>query len=51
MLERLGVHYVVVHLDMYSPGQFAAVENALARYATRLEPLYADTTGRVYRVR
>jgi len=51
MLERIGVDYVVVHLDMYRPGEFATVDNALARYATRLEPLYAGTTGRVYRLR
>jgi hypothetical protein len=51
LLASLHVTYIVVHIDMYRPAEFATVDNALARYAARLEPLYADATSRVYKVR
>jgi hypothetical protein len=51
MLTDVGVTLVVVHIDMYRPGEWEAVDQALARYASRLEPLYADETGRVYRIK
>ena len=50
MLSNLGVTYIVVHRDMYQPGEWRHVETALSRYAARLSPEYADDTGRVYRL-
>jgi hypothetical protein len=49
-LSDIGVDYIVVHLDMYPPGEWSDVEYRLAQYAARLVPQYADATGRVYRL-
>ena len=51
-LARLGVTYVVVHIDMYrEPGEWEAAERRLAQYASRLQLEYQDKTSRVYSVR
>jgi hypothetical protein len=50
LLSDLGVTYVVVHIDMYQPGEWPLVEAALSRYGARLLPEYADERGRVYRL-
>jgi hypothetical protein len=49
-LDDIGVDFVVVHIDMYRPGEWTDVEYRLGQYAARLVPLYADATGRVYRL-
>jgi hypothetical protein len=49
-LSDIGVTYIVVHTDMYQPGEWPVVEAALSRYGSRLAPEYTDDTGRVYRL-
>jgi hypothetical protein len=49
-LSELGVRYVVVHLDMYAPGEWPDVERRLERYASRLVLEYGDVSSRVYRI-
>jgi hypothetical protein len=49
-LRGLGVKYVVVHVDMYRPGEWSAVERRLEQYAGRIALEYGDATGRVYRL-
>jgi hypothetical protein len=51
LLSAAGVTFVVVHIDMYQPGEWEAAERAIERFAGRLEPQYADSTGRVYRLK
>jgi hypothetical protein len=50
-LERFGVDYVVVHIDLFQAGEWAAVERRLEVYQSRLTLVYSDPTGRVYAVR
>lgn len=50
MLTEIGVTHVVVHPDLYAPGEWPSVDQALSQYASRLSPIYTDTTGRVYRL-
>jgi hypothetical protein len=50
MLSEIGVTNIVVHIDMYQPGEWPIVEAALSRYGARLAAEYADDTGRVYRL-
>jgi hypothetical protein len=50
-LAELGVTYVIVHIDMYPPGEWPAVEQRLREVdpaALKLE--YSDDAGRVYSV-
>jgi hypothetical protein len=49
-LTDIRVDYIVVHIDMYRPGEWAEVESRLARYGERLSAIYADATSRVYRL-
>lgn len=51
-LARLGVTYVVVHIDMYrDPGDWQAAEARLAQHSSRLKLEYQDKTSRVYSLR
>jgi hypothetical protein len=47
-LEKLGVNYVVVHLDLYRPVERAALEERLRQWSSRLRLRYAADAGRVY---
>ncbi|MDE3154430.1 MAG: hypothetical protein KGN76_04970 [Acidobacteriota bacterium] len=47
-LARLGVQYVVVHTDLYPPGEWPAVEARLVTFRDRLTLVHADGAGRVY---
>jgi len=47
-LSDVGVTYVVVHVDDYAPGDWAAVEERLRRYASRLRLEHVEGSGRVY---
>jgi hypothetical protein len=50
-LTQFGVDYVVVHTDLYPPGEWAQVERRMAAFQERLELRYADAAGRVYALR
>ena len=47
-LEKLGVTYVIVHLDLYRPEERVSVEERLERWGSRLQLRHADGAGRVY---
>jgi hypothetical protein len=47
-LAQLGVRYIVVHTDMYLPGEWPSIERRLEQYADRLTLEYGDVSGRVY---
>jgi hypothetical protein len=48
LLERVGVSYVVVHVEMYDPATWHDVEARLARGDPRLRLCYDDGSARVY---
>ena len=50
-LMQFGVDYIVVHPDLYPPGEWAQVERRLADFQGRIELRHADDTGRVYALR
>jgi len=50
-LVQFGVDYIVVHPDLYPPGEWAQVERRLADFQGRIELRHADATGRVYALR
>jgi hypothetical protein len=50
-LVNLGVQYIVVHTDLYPPGEWPLVEARLAQFSDRLQLEHQDGAGRVYRLR
>ena len=50
-LTDLGVAYVVVHSDLYRPGEWTAVEERLERFQGWLKLERVDRAGRVYSLR
>ena len=50
-LMQFRVDYIVVHTDLYPPGEWAQVERRLANFQERIELRHADDTGRVYALR
>jgi hypothetical protein len=50
-LSRLGVTYVIVHLNLIPPERRAAFEGELQRFSTRLALAYSDVDSRVYTLR
>jgi hypothetical protein len=50
-LAGAGVTRIVVHTDLYSPGERARVEAKLAAFADRLTLLHVEGAGRVYALR
>jgi hypothetical protein len=50
-LIQLGVTYVVVHSDSYSPQEWTAVDNRLRAYSARLTLAHTEGAGRVYLLR
>lgn len=47
-LAEFHVDYLVVHTDLYPPGEWAAIEARIAAYQGRMELRHADGSGRVY---
>jgi hypothetical protein len=47
-LEHLGVKHVVVHTDLYEPGEWPSVEAKLRGFASRLRLVHEEENGRVY---
>jgi hypothetical protein len=50
-LTELDVAYLVVHEEMYRPGEWAQVQERLQRFNDRLTLEYSEGTGRVYALR
>jgi hypothetical protein len=49
-LTALGVDYVVVHIDLYPPGEWPVVEGRLRQFDKVLKLVYSDETARVYAI-
>jgi hypothetical protein len=49
-LKELGVDYAVVHVDLYPPGEWPAVDGRLRQLEESLTLEYADETSRVYSI-
>jgi hypothetical protein len=47
-LTDIGVSRVVVHTDLYEPGEWAAVETRIGRFPDRLRLEHIEGDGRVY---
>jgi hypothetical protein len=47
-LDNLGVTYIVVHTDMYPPGEWENVERRLTAFTDRLALQHVEGDGRVY---
>ena len=50
-LAEIGVRYVVVHTDLYEPGEWPRAEARIASFASRLALEYTAGAGRVYSIR
>jgi hypothetical protein len=50
-LTDFRVDYLVVHADLYAPGEWTQVQRRLSPFRDRLELRYADNTARVYAVK
>jgi hypothetical protein len=50
-LFDLDVTYVIVHVDMYPPEDWARIDERLRAFGDRLELRYSDPAGRVYALR
>ena len=50
-LTGLGVSRIVVHTDLYEPGEWAAVEARIGRFPDRLRLEHIEGAGRVYSLR
>ena len=50
-LGDLGVAYVVIHTELYAPGEWARVEQRLSQFQDRLALEHVEGDGRVYAVR
>ena len=50
-LKQVGVTHIVVHTDLYPPGEWARVERRIEAFQGALELRYADAVGRVYALR
>jgi hypothetical protein len=47
-LDRLDVRYVVVHTELYQPGEWEQVSARIDGYGRRLQLEHVAGTGRVY---
>jgi PA14 domain len=47
-LSDLGVTYIVVHTDLYPPGEWSLVEARLQAFSSRLRLEHVEGAGRVY---
>ena len=50
-LTEFRVDYLVVHTDLYPPGEWAQVERRIEAFQGALDLRYADAAGRVYALR
>ncbi len=50
-LVRLGVDYIVVHTDLYPPGEWPKVEERLKAFAAWMTLEHTEGAGRVYALR
>jgi hypothetical protein len=50
-LARLEVTYIVVHSDLYPPGEWEKIQARLAAYGAWLTLVHEETGGRVYALR
>jgi hypothetical protein len=50
-LEQLGIDFVVVHTDMYAPGEWELVEQRLERFKEWFTLQHVDGAGRIYAFR
>jgi hypothetical protein len=49
-LTALGVDYAVVHIDLYAPGEWSAVEARLRQFENVLRLVYSSDSARVYAI-
>jgi len=49
-LTALGVDYVVVHIDLYPPGEWPVIEERLQQFDKAMKLVYSDETARVYAI-
>jgi hypothetical protein len=49
-LSDVGVTYIVVHTDLYPPGEWSRVEERLREFSSRLRLEHVEGAGRVYSV-
>jgi hypothetical protein len=49
-LFDVGVTYIVVHTDLYPPGEWSRVEERLREFSSRLRLEHVEGAGRVYSV-
>ena len=47
-LSNLGVTYIVVHTDLYPPGEWNRIEERLREFSSRLRLEHVEGAGRVY---
>jgi hypothetical protein len=47
-LARLKVDYIVVHTDLYPPGEWPKIEERLKAFSTWLKLEHVEGAGRVY---
>jgi hypothetical protein len=47
-LARLNVNYIVVHTELYPPGEWPRVEERLKAFSARLKLEHVEGSGRVY---
>lgn len=50
-LLELGVTYVVIHTDLYPPGEWATVSERMKRFSDVFRLVYADSSGLAYAVK
>jgi hypothetical protein len=50
-LGDLGVTYVIIHTELYAPGEWATVEQRLSQFQDRLTLAHVEGDGRAYAVR
>ena len=50
-LRELGVSYLIVHEDLYRPGEWPQVQSRLEQFGDRLTLEHAEAGGRVYSLR
>jgi hypothetical protein len=50
-LRRLDVTYIVVHTDLYAPGDWPIVEGRIEQFEDRLRLVHVEGAGRVYSLR
>lgn len=47
-LSQLGVNYVVVHTDLYAPGEWPKIDARISQFQAWLRLQHEEGSGRVY---